>query len=68
MLRLRDGRLSYEMPVYQIYLNRRRESRKIIAVSCPLCAIMLEDAVKSEGVADILKVMEISEIINDRLM
>ncbi len=52
--------------------HRIREAKKtgaeIIAVSCPLCAIMLEDAVKSEGVADLLRVMEISEIINDRLV
>ncbi len=40
----------------------------IIAVSCPLCAIMLEDAVKSEGLICDLRVMEISEIINERLI
>jgi Fe-S oxidoreductase len=52
--------------------HRIREAKttgaEIIAVSCPLCAVMLEDAVKSEGMADILRVMEISEIINDRLL
>jgi Fe-S oxidoreductase len=39
-----------------------------MAVSCPLCAIMLEDAVKTEGLAGDLRVMELSEIINDRIM
>lgn len=40
----------------------------IMAVSCPLCAIMLEDAVKAEGFAADLRVMELSEIVNDRIM
>ena len=52
--------------------SRVREAKTtgatVISVSCPLCAIMLEDAVKSEGLADDLKVMEVSEIINDRII
>jgi len=40
----------------------------VIAVSCPLCAIMLEDAVKTEGLAGNLRVMELSEIVNDRVI
>jgi len=40
----------------------------IIAVSCPLCAIMLEDAVKAEGLDGNLRVMELSEIVNDRIL
>jgi Fe-S oxidoreductase len=40
----------------------------IIAVSCPLCAIMLEDAVKSEGPACDMRVMEVSEIINELIL
>jgi Fe-S oxidoreductase len=51
---------------------RVREAKEtgasIIAVSCPLCAVMLEDAVKSEGLADKLRVMELSEIINQRIL
>jgi len=40
----------------------------IIAVSCPLCAIMLEDTVKTKGLAYDLRIMELSEIINARMM
>lgn len=36
---------------------------EIIAVSCPICLIMLEDAVEGEGVAHRIKVKDISEII-----
>jgi Fe-S oxidoreductase len=50
---------------------RVREAKKtgaeIIAVSCPLCAIMLEDAAKSEEMDGLLRVMEVSELINDRI-
>lgn len=52
--------------------SRVREAKAtgatIMAVSCPLCAIMLEDAVKAEGLAGDLRVMELSEIVNDRIM
>ncbi|HPU30034.1 MAG TPA: (Fe-S)-binding protein [Syntrophorhabdaceae bacterium] len=36
---------------------------QIIAVSCPKCLIMLEDAIKAEGMDDKLSVMDISEIV-----
>ncbi len=36
----------------------------ILAVACPQCAKMLEDAVKSEGLEDRLPVMDIAEILN----
>lgn len=36
---------------------------EVIAVACPVCLIMLEDAVDGEGVADRIRVMDISEII-----
>jgi Fe-S oxidoreductase len=36
----------------------------IIAVACPQCAKMLEDAVKSEELEDRLKVMDVAEIVS----
>jgi Fe-S oxidoreductase len=39
----------------------------ILAVSCPSCAVMLEDAVKSGNMDDRIQVREISEIVNERL-
>jgi len=45
---------------------RAREARDvkadILAVACPNCLTMLEDAVKVEGLEDEIKVMDISEI------
>ncbi|MGM0453650.1 MAG: (Fe-S)-binding protein [Thermodesulfobacteriota bacterium] len=40
---------------------------QILAVACPQCAIMLEDAVKTAGVADRLQVREVTEVIGERL-
>jgi len=39
----------------------------VLAVACPLCAVMLEDAVKTEGLEGKLRVREISEIVRERL-
>jgi Fe-S oxidoreductase len=39
----------------------------ILAVSCPTCAVMLEDAVKSANMDERIQVRDISEIVNDRL-
>jgi Fe-S oxidoreductase len=65
---------------YTGYLNGRENSpnrirvreayetgAEILAVSCPICLIMLDDAVKSEGLEDKLIVQEISEIVKDAL-
>ncbi len=38
----------------------------VLAVACPVCAVMLEDAVKTEGLADKLQVREISELLLER--
>jgi Fe-S oxidoreductase len=35
-----------------------------IAVSCPYCVLMLEDALKSKNLADRVKVKDVSEILN----
>jgi len=40
---------------------------EILAVSCPVCAIMLEDAAKSAGAAEEIRVMEITEVIGEAL-
>lgn len=39
----------------------------VLAVACPICAVMLEDAVKTEGLSGKLQVREISEIALERL-
>lgn len=40
---------------------------EILAVACPACAVMLEDAVKAEKLDGLLAVREISEIVQERL-
>lgn len=40
---------------------------QILAVACPLCAIMLEDAVKAENLDNTLRVQELSEIVTERI-
>ncbi len=40
----------------------------VLAVSCPGCAVMLEDAVKSNNMDERIQVKEISEIVNERLV
>jgi Fe-S oxidoreductase len=37
---------------------------EILAVSCPSCAVMLADAVKSSNMDNRIQVKEISEIVN----
>jgi Fe-S oxidoreductase len=41
---------------------------EILTVSCPTCAVMLEDAVKSNNMDERIQVKEISEIVNERLI
>ena len=40
---------------------------EVLAVSCPTCAVMLADAVKSSNMDNCIQVKEISELVNDRL-
>ena len=40
---------------------------EILAVSCPTCAVMLADAVKTNNMDERIRVKEISEIVNARL-
>ncbi|MFP4039255.1 MAG: (Fe-S)-binding protein [Desulfosudaceae bacterium] len=50
---------------------RVREARAagadILAVACPLCAVMLEDAVKAESLDGQIRVREVSELVAERL-
>ena len=39
----------------------------ILAVACPMCAVMLEDAVKVENLDKTLRVMDVSEIVMERV-
>ncbi len=39
---------------------------RVLAVACPKCAKMLEDAIKAEDMEDSLRVMDLAEIILDR--
>lgn len=38
-----------------------------LSAACPQCAVMLDDAVKSEGLTDALTVKEVSEVVAERL-
>jgi Fe-S oxidoreductase len=38
---------------------------EVLAVACPVCAKMLDDAVKDEGLDEKLKVKDIAEILNE---
>ncbi len=40
----------------------------ILTVACPACAVMLEDAVKTEGLEGSLRVMEISELATELII
>jgi Fe-S oxidoreductase len=39
----------------------------LLAVACPMCAVMLEDAAKVEGFEDRLQVKEVTEIMSEYL-
>ncbi len=40
---------------------------QILAVACPICAVMLEDAVKAGNLEETLSVREVSEIVTERM-
>jgi Fe-S oxidoreductase len=40
----------------------------VLAVACPQCAVMLEDAAKTEGLGGKMRVMDVSEIIRERIL
>ena len=39
----------------------------VIATACPYCLLMFDDAIRSKGVGDQVEVMDISEILAQRL-
>lgn len=39
----------------------------IVSTACPFCMIMLDDAVKAEGRADDVRVMDISQVFEESL-
>jgi Fe-S oxidoreductase len=41
---------------------------QILAVACPMCAVMLEDAVKTENLDGKIQVQEVSEIVNQLIL
>jgi Fe-S oxidoreductase len=56
-----------ESPAKNRVTEALRTEAHILAVSCPTCAVMLGDAVKSSNLDNRIQVQEISEIINNRL-
>jgi len=44
-------------------MEGNKNPARIIAVACPTCAKMLDDAVKIEGLDDRLEVLSIAEIV-----
>jgi len=62
------GRMWYEGPpgqrLSEVRVNEAlRTGASIIAVACPFCLVNLEDAVKTVGVEERLKVMDIAELL-----
>lgn len=51
---------------------RVREARNtganILAIACPICMMMLEDAVKTEGLEEELAIKDISQIVEESLL
>ena len=61
------GRMWVDVPGEKLAERRVREAADagadVIAVSCPFCLVTLEDAVKTAGLEEELKVMDISELL-----
>ena len=56
-----------ESPAQNRVMEALGTDADILAVSCPSCAVMLGDAVKSTNLDERIQVREISEIVNNRL-
>jgi len=56
-----------DVPGEKLAERRVREAAEaganVIAVACPFCLVTLEDAVKTAGLEEELKVMDISELL-----
>jgi len=61
------GRMWVDIPGEKLAERRVREAAElgadVIAVACPFCLITLEDAVKTAGLEEKLKVMDIAELL-----
>jgi len=61
------GRMWVDVPGEKLAERRVREAAEaganVIAVACPFCLVTLEDAVKTAGLEEELKVMDISELL-----
>ncbi|MBW2480055.1 MAG: (Fe-S)-binding protein [Deltaproteobacteria bacterium] len=56
-----------ESPARDRAVEALNSGAEILAVSCPTCAVMLADAVKSNNMDDRITVKEVSKIVNARL-
>jgi len=56
-----------ESPARDRVSEARDTGAEILAVSCPTCAVMLADAVKTNNMDERIQVKELSEIVNDWL-
>jgi len=61
------GRMWVDVPGEKLAERRAREAAEVgadvIAVACPFCLVTLEDAVKTTGLEERLKVMDIAELL-----
>jgi succinate dehydrogenase/fumarate reductase iron-sulfur protein len=61
------GRMWYEIKEERLAQTRVREAidigAEILAVACPFCLLTLEDAVKTSGNENVIKVMDIMELV-----
>ena len=57
---------SQSSPARRRVREAARTGAAVLAVACPKCLVMLEDAVKSEGLERDLVVRDISEIVSER--
>ena len=60
-----------ENPENRINTNRVREALsknpEVIAVACPYCLTMFEDGVKDENATDRVRVLDIAEMVAERI-
>jgi Fe-S oxidoreductase/nitrate reductase gamma subunit len=55
-------------PISKLRLGQALETgADVLAVECPFCTVMLEDAVKAEGAEERMKVKDLSEIVAEAL-
>jgi Fe-S oxidoreductase len=55
--------------INQVRLRQALESKTdVLATACPYCLIMFEDAVRSKGVGDKIKILDIAEVLEKILL